>query len=164
MRSRTFRAAVFPWIASMLLACATGQGQGCRRDGTTTGDTTQPPTTSTTGVATNGTAGEIDDGTAADIDRELAGALADVYGQPRRAAWRREGTVYTLDYDLPRAHARADVEPLRSALVRRGFEIDRVLDDAAVSSIFAAKTGTPLSVTVDVGATRLVAAIELAGP
>ena len=119
-------------------------------------------------AASGGSAGEIEDAAVAAIDGELRATLSAVYGQAKRASWRSaagpSGTAFTLEYDLGRAHARADLAALQSGLTSRGFQIDRALDEETSSTIFAERSGSPLSVLVEVGAAKLTASIERLTP
>lgn len=122
-----------------------------------------------TGSATGGLEpGEIDDPELAALDRDVTAVLAATYGQVRRSGWRREpgptGVVFTLEYALGRAHARADLAGLTSALSGRGFAIDSTLDDPATSTIFAARPGAPLIVAVDAGATTATVTVQRMRP
>lgn len=158
-------------IPVLLLACASGQSR-CGHDPhtTTTGVTTDSASggSATGGSASGGSAGEIEDAAVAAIDGELRAALSAVYGQAQRTTWRSEagpaGTAFTIEYGLGRAHARADLAALQSGLTSRGFTIDRALDEATSSTIFAERGGSPLSVLVEVGKSTLTASVERLAP
>lgn len=160
-----------PLLPALLLACASSQSR-CGHDPqtTTTGATTESATSgsATSGSASGGSAGEIEDAAVAAIDGELRATLSAVYGQAKRASWRSaagpSGTAFTIEYDLARAHARADLAALQSGLTSRGFQIDRALDEESSSTIFAERSGSPLSVLVEVGAAKLTASIERLTP
>lgn len=156
------------FLLMSLVACASVRERDCRGhdDTTTSQPTTSPgPTTDPTG---SGTAGNIDDAEVADLDRAMLDVLRAVYGQAQRSTWKREdgpgSRVFTLEYGLGRAHTRSAADDLQSGLNGRGFAVDRVLDDEAVTTVFAARGGFPVIVTVDVGATNCVVTVERAGP
>lgn len=157
-----------PLLPALLLACASGQSR-CGHDPqtTTTGATTESASTGAAS-ASGGAAGEIEDAAVAAIDGELRATLSAVYGPAKRASWRSaagpSGTAFTIEYDLGRAHARADLAALQSGLASRGFQIDRALDEETSSTIFAERSGSPLSVLVEVGAAKLTASIERLTP
>lgn len=159
-----------PALQLALVACASTGGRDCRPDDdTTTTSPTSPATSVTTGVTTGvGTAGDIDDTSVAELDRRITGVLGQVYGQARRTGWRREvgpgSVVFTLEYGLGRAHTRAAGGPLQAGLTDQSFVVDRVLDDAEVTTVFAARDGFPVIVSVDVGSTTCVVSVERAGP
>lgn len=163
-------------LPALLLACASGQSR-CGHDPqtTTTGVTTDSGSggsgsggSASAGSGSGGSAGEIEDATVAAIDGELQAALSGVYGQARRTSWRSAagpaGTAFTIEYGLGRAHARADLAALQSGLTGRGFVIDRALDEATSSTIFAAKGDSPLTVVVEVGKSTLTASVERLAP
>ncbi len=154
-----------------LVACASTRGRDCRPDDddtTTSQPTTDPTTSPTTSPTSAGTAGDIDDAAVSDLDRAVTAALVDVYGQAHRTAWKRESgpgsVVFTLEYELSRPHTAAAADALQASLLGRGFTVDRVLDDAEVTTMFAAREGFPTIVTLDVGAKRCVVSSERAGP
>lgn len=162
-RSRVSRLSLA--LSFMLVACASASERGCHRDDDTPHVTTSASAGPTTG---SGTAGDIDDAELAALDRAVDGALDQVYGGAMRRAWKREdgpgSVVFTLEYTLTRAHTRASAADLQASMAGRGFAVDRVLDDATVTSVFAARDGFPVIVTVDVGATLCVVTAERAGP
>lgn len=156
------------FVLVSLAACASARGKDCRDDDdtTTSQPTTSPgPTTDPTGP---GTAGGIDDAEVADLDRAMLAVLREVYGQAQRSTWRREdgpgSRVFTLEYGLGRAHARPAAGDLQAGMSRRGFTIDRVLDDDTVTTVFASRGGFPVIATLDVGATTCIVTVERAGP
>ena len=163
-----------PALLLALVACASTGGRGCRPDDDTTtssptSPTSGPATGVTTGVTTGvGTAGDIDDADIAELDRRISGVLGQVYGQARRTGWRRDvgpgSVVFTLEYGLGRAHSRAAMTPLQAGLTGQSFVVDRVLDDADVTTVFASRDGFPVIVSVDVGSTSCVVSVERAGP
>jgi hypothetical protein len=153
-----------------LVACASTRGRDCRPDDdtTTSQPTTDPTTSPTTSPTSAGTAGDIDDAAVADLDRAVTAALTEVYAQAHRTGWKRESgpgsVVFTLEYELSRPHTAAAADALQASLLRRGFTVDRVLADAEVTTVFAAREGFPTIVTLDVGAKRCVVSSERAGP
>jgi len=156
------------FVLLSLVACASARGKDCRDhdDTTTSQPTTSPgPTTDPTGP---GTAGSIDDTEVADLDRVMLDVLREAYGQAQRSTWKREdgpgSRAFTLEYGLGRSHARSSADELQAGMTRRGFTIDRVLDDEAVTTVFASQGGFPVIVTVDVGATTCIVTVERAGP
>lgn len=141
------------------MACASGRAKCHDGDDTTTG---APVTTSA------GTDGEIDDSGVLDVDRALQGLLVEVYREARRSGVKREAgpgsLVYTLEYALGQAHSRPAAVVLEAEMTALGFAVDRVLDDERVTTVFAARGGFPVIVTVDIGAKTLVVTVERAGP
>lgn len=155
-------------VVFLLAACASPQTR-CHHEPPET--TSTPPTTAapTTAAPTSeGSAGEVDDSEVAAVDRALQALLTEIYRDARRTTWRREdgpgSRVFTLEYALAQAHTRPAAVTLQSELLARGFEVDRVLDDERVTTVFAAHAGFPVIVTVDIGAKLLVATVERAGP
>lgn len=161
-----------PLVLVLLVACASTRAKACHDgDDTTTQTTTAATaaTAATTSPSTGGaTAGEIDDAEVLAVDRALQGLLGGVYREAQRSSWKRESgpgsIVFTLEYSLGQAHTKAAAATLSAGMTSHGFTVDRVLDDDAVTTVFAARDGFPVSVTVDVGARTLVATVERAGP
>lgn len=158
-----------PLALVLLVACASTRGKACHDDDDTTTHATTAATAATTGPSTSGaTAGDIDDTDVAAVDRALQGLLGEVYREAKRSSWKRESgpgsIVFTLEYSLGEAHKKAAAAALSAGMTSHGFTVDRVLDDDAVTTVFAARDGFPVSVTVDVGASTLVATVERAGP
>lgn len=156
------------FVLMSVMACASARGTDCRdHDDTTTSQptTSSGPTTATTG---SGTGASIDDAEVADLDRAAIAVLAEVYGQARRASWKREdgpgSIVFTLEYGLGQRHARANADALQAAMSRRGFTLDRVLADEAVTTVFASRGGFPVIFTLDVGSTSCIVTVDRAGP
>ena len=154
----------YPLALVLVMACASGQTR-CNDDTPTT--TSAPPVT--TGPATTaGSSGEIDDSDVLAVDRALQDLFREIYRDARRASWKRQegpgSLVYTLEYSLAQAHSRPAAVVLEAELLARGFEVDRVLDDERVTTVFAAHGGFPVIVTVDIGAKVVVATVERAGP
>lgn len=153
-----------------LMACASTRGQSCRDrdDATTSQPTTDPTTSPTTDPTGPGTGGSIDDTEVADLDRAMSDVLREVYDKAERTAWKQEGgpggLVFTLEYGLGRAHARSAKDGLLAGMGRRGFTVDRTLDDEAVTTVFASRNGLPVIVTVDVGATICAVTVDRGGP
>lgn len=155
-------------VLTSLVACASTRGKDCRdHDDTTTSQPTTSlgPTTDATGT---GTAGNIDDAEVAGLDKVVLDVLRGVYGQAQRSTWKREdgpgSRVFTLEYGLGRSHERSVADDLQAGMNSRGFTIDRVLDDEAVTTVFASRGGFPIIVTLDVGAKTCVVTVERAGP
>jgi hypothetical protein len=153
-------------VVVLLTACASARGTACHHDDNTT---TQATTQATTSPSTSGgTAGDIDDAEVAGLDRTLAGLLNDVYGGARRTGWKREdgpgSVVYTLEYSFAGTHTNATTAALQTGMAGRGFTVDRVFADEQVTTVFAARGGFPVIVTVDIGATKCVITVERAGP
>lgn len=150
-------------VVFLLAACASPQTRCHHEPPETTGT---PPTTAA--PTSEGSAGEVDDSEVAAVDRALRALLTEIYRDARRTTWRREdgpgSRVFTLEYALAQAHTRPAAVTLQSELLARGFEVDRVLDDERVTTVFAAHAGFPVIVTVDIGAKLLVATVERAGP
>lgn len=151
-------------VVFLLAACASPQTRCHHEPPETTGT---PPTTAAPSTS-EGSAGEVDDSEVAAVDRTLQAVLTEIYRDARRTTWRREdgpgSRVFTLEYALAQAHTRPAAVVLQSELLGRGFEVDRVLDDERVTTVFAAHAGFPVIVTVDIGAKLLVATVERAGP
>ncbi|MBK9754622.1 MAG: hypothetical protein IPO88_14160 [Nannocystis sp.] len=158
-----------PLALVLLVACASTRAKACHDGDDTTTQTTTAATAATTSPSTGAaTAGEIDDTDVVAVDRALQALLGGIYREARRSSWKRESgpgsIVFTLEYSLGQAHSKASVAALSAGMTSHGFTVDRVLDDDAVTTVFAARDGFPVSVTVDVGASTLVATVERAGP
>lgn len=149
-------------VLGLFSACASGQGRCGSEPPGDTGGATGGATGGVTGGEPNH--GEIDDPEVAALDRDVVTVLDATYGQARRSVWRREagatGAVFTLEYALGRAHARADLARLQSGLSGRGFSIDSALDDPATSTVFANRQGVPLIVAVDVGQAAAIVTVQ----
>lgn len=158
-------------VVFLLMACTSPQAR-CHHNeppGTTDNPpTTTGPSTTTSPSTTTGSTGEIDDSDVAAVDRALQALLTEIYRDARRTSWKRENGpgshVFTLEYSLSQAHTQPAAVTLQGEMLARGFEIDRVLDDERVTTVFAAHAGFPVIVTVDIGAKLLVATVERAGP
>jgi hypothetical protein len=152
-------------LVFLLMACASARTR-CHPDEPPA--TTGNPSTTSNPSTTTGAAGEIDDSEVVAVDRALQALLKEIYRDARRTTWKREdgpgSRVFTLEYSLAQAHTQPAAVVLQGEMLARGFEVDRVLDDERVTTVFAAHAGFPVIVTVDVGAKLLVATVERAGP